>query len=161
MNFSSHQNKLIEAVAIALDKNSSELIDDFKQILSTAKKLYRTESFNFWLSEIGRHPKSELPITVYGHRIAVSNLKWLRKSKQNNVPGVLNGICHNLFTYFNDDDMCHMQSDYHYYFSTKGNCVYKESDMGWIEGLDIKPQKGEYRIALKSELKVSSDEYYP
>ena len=160
MNFSSHQTKLVESVGIALGKESAGLIGDFKQILSTAKNLYRTEIFDFWLSEIGRHPSDLVPITIYGHQIAKSYLRMMKEADRNSVPSILAGMCENLFTYCNDNDMCFMQGDYHYYYSTVTNCLFKESEMGQFDGVESRPQKGEFRIALKTDLSVERDEYY-
>ena len=160
MNFSSHQRKLAEAIVTALTKNSSNLINDFKLILSSAKKLYRTERFDFWLSEIGKHPHSEIPITNYGHSIAVFNSKRLNESDRNTFPALITSICENLFTYSNNQEMCLMQSDFHYYFSFETNDTFKESEMGILEGLDKNQRNKSYRIALKSELSAAKSEFY-
>ena len=160
MNFSSHQRKLAEAIVIALNKNSLSVINDFKLILSTAKKLYRTDKFDFWLSKLGKHPAEEIPITNYGHSIAIASSKHLNEIDRNAFPNLIINICESLFTYSNDQEMCLMQSDFHYYFSFETNGIFKESELGILEGLDKNQRNENYRIALKSELGAPKNEFY-
>lgn len=160
MNFSTHQKKLIESIHVALRKDKEGLIGDFKWILSKARKLYKTSSLDFWLSEIGRHPVDDIPITRYGYSVAVDYAKNLEKCDRNSIVCSIVSICVSLFTYSRDDDMCFMQSDYHYFFFLPGNKVYKYSDLGNLSGLDEWPSDSDCRIALISDLNAEESEYF-
>jgi len=159
MNFSSHQNKLIESIEIALRKDKLGIIGDFKSILSQAKKLYKTDALDFWMTEIGSHSVAELAMTKYGHKVATSSIKHLKHANRNTVASSLSSICESLFTYCNDDDMCILQGDYHYYYSLDENTVYKHSELGIIEGLSNHDKESKCRVALKSELSVNDSEW--
>jgi len=160
MNFSSHQNKLIESVVTALNKDKYGIICDFKLLLSNARRLYKTESLDFWLSELGKYPANEIAMTKYGHSMVVSHLKWLKEAGRNGVPGVIENMSELLFTYCNDHEMCQMQGDFHYYFSIEDGIIYKESEMGCIEPNIPRPTSGKYRVAFISELNVPENELY-
>ena len=159
MNFSSHQRKLIEDIDIALRKDSLGLINDFISILSTAATLYKTERFDIWRSELGRHQASEIPITKYGHSNACALLLSVETADKNLVCSKIYSICECLFTYSNKHEICEMQSDFHYYYDTEKSRVFKESELGIIDP-DTKFSIEGYRIALKSELKALEVEFY-
>lgn len=160
MNFSSHQRKLVESIQVALEKDKKNLIGDFQWILSNARALLATDVLDFWLSQIENFPWQEIPITKYGHTVAVDYSRGLAACNRNRIVGCIGNICESLFTYSNDHDMCCMQGDYHYFFSMVECTVYKISELGWLEGLEVRPSTGEYRIALVSELNAAPEEYY-
>ena len=158
MNFSSYQKQLIQTIESALTEDKEKLIHLFKSALNEASSLYKTDEFDFWITQLNQNVCSEIPITNYGLRIAKSWSKHIVNSKRNKLPNILRHMCVYLFTYCNDSDMGPEQEDFHYYFSFNENIVYKDC------GLDISPRihrplPGEYRIALKSELKKNESEY--
>ena len=159
MNFSSHQNNLIEKIENALSKRKVDLVNDFKPILSQAKSLYKTDDFDFWLKTLGETDIDQLPMTNCGHREAVSASKWLRKEDKNRVKGTILYICESLFTYSHDNESCELQGIFHFYYSTSENCIFKESEMGILEGIsDVEP--GSFRIAKVAELNIQVGELY-
>jgi hypothetical protein len=160
MNFSSHQKKLVESIEIALCKSKVDLINDFKPILNEASKLFKTDRFQFWLQEIGQHKVEEIPMTNYGLTLARQQVRNLVLADRNSVQASISYICECIFTYFNDNDMCFMQGDFHYYVNTELGVLFKESNMGVVEPSEASPENGNYRIALKSELKVNKNEFY-
>ncbi|MDP5152071.1 hypothetical protein [Rheinheimera baltica] len=87
MNFSSHQNNLIDKIELALGKDKKSLINDFKPILNQAKSLYKTSEFDFWLKTIGEVNLDELPVTIYGHNEAVGVCGYLRNEDKNRIKG--------------------------------------------------------------------------
>ena len=143
----------------ALDKSKSDLIGDFKVILSSAKKLYKTTAFDFWLKTIGAVELSELPITNCGHREALEISKKLKSQDRNDVLKSIVNISESLFTYSNEEDACIFQSTYHFYYSLTESCVFKVSELGAFEGIaDIENNK--FRIAKVSDLNIREDELY-
>jgi len=160
MNFSSHQKKLVESIKVALNKSKFDLINDFKPILNDASKLFKTDKFQFWLQEIGQHPIEEIPITNYGLNIAKQKVDDLISADRNSVQANITYICECIFTYINDNDMCFMQGDFHYYVNTETDILFKESEMGIVEPSDARSEGDKYRIALKSELNADENEFY-
>lgn len=141
MSNSSHQKNLVESIRAALKRDKKGLINDFKKILPNAKKLFSTDDLDFWLLQICRHPCNEIPVTKYGHAIAVDYSAKLALCDRDHIVGSIGSICESLFTYSNSQDVCCRQGDYHYFFSIVENRVYKESELGWLEGLGHAPQK--------------------
>ncbi len=160
MNFSSHQKKLVELIEIALKKGKIELISDFKPILNDASKLFKTDKFQFWLQQIRQHQVEEIPMTNYGLDLAKQQVRNLVLADRNSIQTDITYICECVFTYFNDNDMCFMQGDFHYYVNIESGVLFKESNMGVVEPSEANPENGNYRIALKSELKVNENEFY-
>lgn len=159
MNFSSHQNNLIDKIELALGKDKESLINDFKPILSTAKSLYKTSEFDFWLKTIGEVALNELPVTIYGHKEAIGVCEYLRNKDKNRVKASIVYICESLFTYSHEDENCELSGIYHFYYSNAEQCVFKESEMGMLAGIEV-VEPNSFRIANVSELSVNSGELY-
>ena len=49
MNFSTHMADLVRAVDSALNQSKAPMVAQFQRILGTAKQLFRSEQFDFWL----------------------------------------------------------------------------------------------------------------
>ena len=160
MNFGAHQQRLVERLGLALGKDKSGLIKDFQSILSDAKGLFKTNSFDFWLSQLGQHEFSEIPITKYGHALALNQYQAFSGADRNAVCSGISHLCELLFTYSNDREMCELQSDFHYYVNEENGLVYRESEMGHIEPEHAVPKDHLYRIALMSEVDAPASEYY-
>ncbi|TDF35466.1 hypothetical protein EYS14_18785 [Alteromonadaceae bacterium M269] len=159
MNFSSHQNNLIEKIENALSKSKVDLINDFKPILSQARSLYKTNDFDFWLRTLGETEVDQVPVTNYGHKDAVRASNKLRKEDKNGVKGIVLYICESLFAYSQEEKNCNLQGTFHFYYSTSEECIFKISDAGTIEGIS-KVLRGAYRIAYTSELNINEDELH-
>lgn len=159
MNFSSHQEKLLEHIKIALTKSKKELVNEFRPILSSANKLYKTDRFTFWLKALGEIELEELPITNFGHREAECTVMTLRSSNRNIVMSELDLACIRLFTYSHESIDCNMQSTFHFYFNVKDMCVYKISELGIIDG-KAPDDIADSRVAKLSEIPVTLDELY-
>lgn len=159
MNFSSYQNNLIEKIELALSKNKKAMINDFKLILNQAKSLYKTNDFDFWLKTIGETEFNELPVTKYGHSEALGRCKYLRGEDRNEVKKSILYICESLFTYSHEDENCKLSGIYHFYYSLTDFCIFKESDMGTLEGVEtVHPNS--FRIAYVSQLDIQKLELY-
>ncbi len=159
MNFSSHQNRLIENIELALKKSKNSMVNDFKPILSQAKSLYKTTDFDFWLKTIGEVESDELPITKYGHNEAVGVCQYLRKEDKNRVKNSILYICESLFTYSHEDENCELAGIYHFYYSCTERHIFKESEMGMLAGIEaVEPNS--FRIAYTSELNIQKSELY-
>lgn len=159
MNFSSHQNSLIEKIELALSKSKKAMINDFKPILNQAKSLYKTTEFDFWLKTIGETESGELPVTNYGHGEALGSCKYLRKEDKNRVKSSILYICEALFTYSHEDESCELAGIYHFYYSLTDCCIFKESEMGMLEGIgSVQPDS--FRIAYVSQLDIQESELY-
>ena len=98
-------------------------------------------------------------MTIYGHREALGSVKHIRGEDKKRVKGSLLYICEALFTYSHEDENCELAGIYHFYFSISEQCIYKESEMGSVEGIEgIEPDN--YRIAFVSELNIQESELY-
>jgi len=159
MNFSSHQKQLIQKIEEALEKPKKSLVSDFVFILDKARNLYKTNTYDFWLDMIKEADLHELPITIYGHSEAVREVESLTGSNMHSVKSGIDDICENLFTYSNCEDFCEMQSQFHFYFSVTHNTIYKVSELGVTQGIDVN-EIGKSRIAFTSEINASSNEFY-
>jgi len=158
MNFSTYQNKLFEAIEIALNKDKKNMIGDFIRILANAETLFKTGNLEFWISQLGSHSWNDIPITKFGLKMAKSDLESLRESDRNSFPVAVNDMCLYLFTYCNESDFGPEQYDYHYYFSINEDVVYKDCGTAIIPRI-VRPVSGEYRIALRSELSKDENEF--
>ena len=159
MNFSSHQNSLIEKIELALSKSKKAMVNDFKPILNQAKSLYKTNEFDFWLKTIGETESDELPVTNYGYSEALGSCKYLRKEDKNRVKSSILYICEALFTYSHEDENCELAGIYHFYYSVTDCCIFKESEMGMLEGIES-VQPDSFRIAYVSQLDIQESELY-
>ena len=86
--------------------------------------------------------------------------RHMSESDRNQIQLEILGLCEALFTYSNEHGMCEMQSDFHFYYDLKKGNVFKVSEIDVIEPKMEHPEKGEYRIALKSEIKANENEFY-
>lgn len=159
MKFNSHKNKLIENIGIALKKDKEGIINDFKFILSDATNLLKTEQYAFWISQIGKFPIEEIPMTKYGYESACSTYRGMGEIDRNILADTLTSLCESLFTYSHEDEVCEMQSDFHFYYDLTHDVVFKESELGVIEPADITIVKDQYRIAFKSEIGAEDNEF--
>ena len=159
MNFSSHQNNLIQKIELALGKSKKAMVNDFRSILNQANSLYKTRDFDFWLKTIGETDSDELPVTNYGHNEALGTCKYLRKEDKNRVKRLILYICEALFTYSHEDENCELFGIYHFYYSLTNCCIFKESEMGILEGIESVPS-GSFRIAYVSQLGIQKTEFY-
>ncbi|MDG9671666.1 hypothetical protein ONV78_28275 [Hahella sp. CR1] len=160
MNFGAHVAGLIKDVNSALEKDKEALVDDFVALLARAKSLFKTDLFDFWLSQLAETPCSELPITHYGVANARRMLSYFDKRKRDTVAWLIADICENLFTYSNNDDACRMQSDFHYYFNVSAGAVFKESKLGEVQGC-APESRADRRIARVSDLSIPPQELIP
>ena len=159
MKFNSYKNKLIESISVALKKNKVGVINDFKAILSNATKLLKTNQYDFWLSQLGRYPAEEIPMTKYGFNSACSTFNNMGNIDRNKLASILSSLCLSLFTYSNENESCEMQSDFHFYYDLENGTLFKESELGVVVPADIQIEKGKLRIALKSELEADENEF--
>lgn len=155
MNFSSHQNQLVSELTEALKEPKPVLVEKFKEVLAKASELYKTQDYEFWTQTLENIELEELPITKYGHSNAISSLNRISRADKNTVQSAISNICESLFTYSSEEEMCVMQSDYHFYFCLETNSIYKQSELGMVEGIES-CGKGKRRIALVSELSAAS-----
>ena len=159
MNFSSHQQLLLQKIEDALNKPKNALVSDFGFILDQARSLYKTDEYDFWLDTIENSELNELPITCYGHGEAARQLKDLFGSNRHSAKSGIAYISEKLFTYSNCDDFCEMQSQFHFYFSVSKNAIYKVSELGTTQGIEVN-EIGQSRIAYTSEINASANEFY-
>ncbi len=159
MNFSSHKNHVADLIEIALTKNKQDLVARFKIILNKCSGLFKSEDFNFWLKQIGSMPCDEIPITKFGLQEASLSLKDLRDLNRHSFKSRVLFICEQLFTYSNQDDLCSLQTAYHYYFYFPEQRIFKESEMGDCDLAVEKFSRDQIRIAKMSELEVDQVEY--
>ncbi len=159
MHFSTHQNNLIEQIHIALGKNKSGLIQDFKLILNKGCTLYQTKSFDFWIRTLDEIVCEEIPITIYGYKEALGAAEYLHDLNRNQIQGMICCICESLFTYSNENDLCELFGIFHSYYSLVEKCVFKESEMGCVQGIEYMSPHS-FRIAKISELSVAVEEFY-
>ena len=159
MNFSSHQRELISSVGNALVHDKRELCAGFINILQKAESLYQTKDYEFWIQQIQETPVEELPVTIYGHQKACHTVENFKKENRHRVQAGIVSISEDLFTYSNKDDICPAQSDYHFYYDQKNETVYKESELGFLEGVEYGAEICR-RIARVSELHMNADELY-
>jgi len=159
MNFSSHQRKLIEKIEQALNKPKEALVSEFSEILKSARSLYKTDEYDFWLGIIETVELDEIPITNHGHVEALNRFKDMYGCGRHSVERSIDYICEKLFTYSHPDDFCEMQSQFHTYFSVSKNTMYKVSELGVTEGIEVN-DIGESRIAYRSEINASAKEFY-
>lgn len=159
MKFRSYQNKLIEDIGVALKKDKIGVINDFKSILSNASKLFKTDRYDFWLSQLGKIPAEDIPMTKYGFDSAICKYGNSGNANRNELESILLSLCEALFTYSSVNEVCELQSDYHFYYDLSNGVLFKESELGMVEPADVFIEKGRYRIALKSELNADADEF--
>jgi len=159
MNFNSHQNELLLKIENALTKNKKDMLKDFTNILTQAKTLYKSDVFDFWLRTIVEVDSSEIPMTKYGYDEAVHQSKFLKNANRNQFHEILSSICERLFTYSTEDEMCTLQSNFHFYYSLKDTAIFKSSELGSLEGAE-RIEKGDYRIAYVTELNLKKLELY-
>ena len=159
MDFATHLQKLIESVIVALDKDRRGLVGDFREILSRSRSLFRSDEFDFWLHELGTVELTELPMTHYGLGEAKSRAKGLKPRDRGMVRRAILDICEYVFTYSHPDDICPLQSDYHYYVRTPDQAMYKQSELGHVEPTGFRVEPKNTRIAKKSELQRNEREF--
>ena len=160
MNFNSHQIQLMSDITDALQENKPELVEKFKFILPSASKLYKTKAYDGWIQTIRDTPLEQLPITKYGHRNAIYWFSSITKPERKTIQRAISKTCESLFAYCNENEMCNLQSDYHFYFCCETGTIFKESDLGMVEGVEF-CGKGKRRIAYVSELGIAdSSEFY-
>ncbi len=159
MNFSSHIKKLVTAIEQALEQSSKvSIVEEFRPILKTTNSLLKTDRFDFWLRQIEEIDISEIPMTKFGLSEAKSRLPVDSKCSRIDLKGAIDFICENLFTYCNDDDICSLQGDYHYYVHLPTGKVYKESLLGSSTLDEVITSSSDIRIAKISELNISPQE---
>ena len=160
MNFNSHKQKLIDSIKITLGKPKGEIIQGFKPILSSAKDLFNSNQYDFWLVQLGTIPIDEIPMTFYGLESAQRSLGRLENYTRNELESAISNICEQLFTYSNEEDMCDFQSDNHYYYYMPGKRVFKESTLG-MTNLNVQNvNRDDIRIAKVSELAFNPERFY-
>ncbi len=158
MNFSSHIKNLVTAIEHALEQSKASMVEEFRPILKIANSLLQTNRFDFWLKQIDEVDISEIPMTKFGLSEAKSHLPVDSKCSRIELKGTIDFICESIFTYCNDDDMCSLQGDYHYYVHLPTGKVYKESVLG-SSTLDVViASSSDIRIAKISELKIPPPE---
>lgn len=160
MNFNSHKQKLIDSIEIALGKSKGEIIQGFKPILSSAKGLFNSSQYDFWLVQLGTIPIDEIPMTYYGLESAQRSLGRLENYNRNELESAISYICEVLFTYSNEEDMCELQSDYHYYYYIPEKRVFKESTLGMTDLNVQNVNSDDIRIAKVSELTFNPERLY-
>ena len=159
MNFSSHQKELLESIEVALSKGKLEMCSAFIKILQAASSLYHTKDYDFWIQQIQDTPVEEIPVTRYGHQNAGIAIKNLKKENRHQVQAGIVSISEGLFTYSNENDICPAQSDYHFYYDLRNETIYKESELGFLEGVEHGAEVRR-RIARVSELQINAEELY-
>jgi hypothetical protein len=158
MNFSSHIKNLVVAIEHALDQSKATMVEEFRPILKTANSLLKTNRFDFWLKQIDETDISDIPMTKFGLLEAKRHLPVDSKYSRIDLKGTIDYICESLFTYCNDDDMCSLQGDYHYYVHLPTGKVYKESELGSSTLDEVITSSSDIRIAKISELNISTHE---
>ena len=159
MNFSNHQKELIGSVRSALVQDKRGLCSAFISILKNAGSFYQTKDFEFWIQQIQETPEEEIPVTIYGHQNASQKVENLVKENRQRVQAGIVSISKDLFTYSNENSICPAQSEYHYYYDQKSETVYKESELGFLDGVEYGSEICS-RIARVSELNMNPDELY-
>ena len=158
MNFSTHKTRLLEETALAVSKSKFAMVEDFKHLLSTASNLLPEHDFSFWIKQIEETELDEIPITKYGLNEAKRSLEKQQELDRNKLAHLLSYLCEQLFTYSNSDDICEMQSDYHYYFHIPTSTLFKESELGMQVPRITIEDPNEIRIARVSEINPNRDE---
>lgn len=109
---------------------------------------------SFWIDELQNIDHLEIPMTK--HAVIEARKLWNEyKSSKTTFKNILLDTCENLFTYWQEDDLCSMQGQFYYYKDKSTNLVFKESVFGYIEYIDramdicAEPRFG---IALVSDL---------
>ena len=159
MDFRRHLQKLIESVRIALEKDRHGLVLDFRELLAVAASLLQTDSFDFWRHQIGSIAIAELPITRFGVFEARRIVESLEPRDRRAVEASLIRICHLVFTYCSEDDLCPMQTEFHYFVDTRTGALVKESEMGRVEPRGMSFDSLGMRIATISDLAKDVDEF--
>jgi len=160
MNFSSHKKKIIDAISEALSQNKVQLIEDFKLILPTARKLLSTSRFDFWLEQITQCSVDEIPTTIYGREQVVNRIDGMRHEDRHSLKHSIADCCEFLFTFCDENDLCDMQSEYHYYVCVPNNMVFKESKLGSCVPEISNEENSSIRIAMVSELEIQHEKLY-
>lgn len=160
MNFSTHKNRLIEQIGMALLKKREELISDFLEILKKSGELLKTDIFIFWSQQLTTTEPREIPITRFGLDEAKSRLPDLPQYDRNNLKEEIDSICERLFTYSNEEEQCSFQTTFHYYFHIPSQTVFKESELGVMEPKLKIENRSEIRIAKVSEVNGNREEFY-
>ena len=160
MNFRTHKQQIIDSIEIALTKrNRVDIIERFKIILSKCKSLLKSDRFDFWLYQLGSIPDREIPLTKFGLEEASRLLPSLITLDRNKFGNSILDICENLFTYYNAEELCPFQTEYHYYFYLPKQKIFKESKMGHTNLEEQNVNSSEIRIAKISEIEVDRSEY--
>lgn len=154
MNFNTHLEKNKLAIINALSSEKSILISEFITILKNVSSLLGTNNFNFWIDELQSTDYSEIPITK--HAVVEAQKSWNEyDSSRTTFGNTLLDTCEKLFTYWQEDDLCSTQGQFHYYKDKNTNLVFKESVFGCIEYVDKAMNKStdtQFGIALISGL---------
>ena len=154
MNFNTHLEKNKLAIINALSSEKSILISEFITILKNVSSLLGTNNFNFWIDELQSTDYSEIPITK--HAVVDAQKSWNEyDSNRTTFGNTLLDTCEKLFTYWQEDDLCSTQGQFHYYKDKNTNLVFKESVFGCIEYVDKAMNKStdtQFGIALISGL---------
>jgi hypothetical protein len=158
MNFITHKQRLIDSIKIILVKPKADIIQGIKPILTNAKNLFKSKQYDFWLKQLGTIPIEEIPITHYGLDAAKRSLKNTDNLTRNSLDSTIIYICEKLFSYCSEEDMCAMQSDYHYYYYIPESRVFKVSTLGMSDLNIPNVRMDEIRIAKISELNINREE---
>lgn len=152
-------DRLAHTITKALDGSRDELIAAFQVLLPEWIRELDFAPLRFWLSQLERTARAELPITLYGVAEAKRSLEIADLSEDEFLGNTLWGVCEDVFCYSNDDEFCDMEGTYHYYFFIPEGLVYKEGDFGACDlKATISNFDEEVRIATVSELGVPAEE---
>lgn len=155
MNFSTHKNKLIKSIKNALVNDKVQIIYGFKEILKNANDLLKTNKFDFWIAQIDQIQPEEIPVTRYGLNESMRLWSESQDIDRNSLKNLIEYTCENLFTYCDENDLCPLQSEYHYYFHNTKGIVFKESELGMTDlPNNEKVDPSDIRIAKVSELTI-------
>jgi hypothetical protein len=131
-----------------------------KPILSKAKNLFHSTLYDFWLGQIGNIPVEEIPMTYFGLNNAKLSLKYFEKYDRNDLEFAISNLCEMIFTYCSDEEICELQSDYHFYYYIPESRVFKESTLGMSNLRILNIERSGIRIAMISELSINQKELY-
>ena len=155
MNFSNYVKRIRRNLRSCLVGDKQEILTGLRQCLLEARSLLKTDDLDFWISQFDQQEMSEFATTRFG----LEETRWcLREDVETteNSRSVLlkelQASSENILTFTSDNDLCSMQSQYHWYYSKSDGFVYKESELGELVLPAGKSITGEVRVAGSAEL---------
>lgn len=131
-----------------------EMLAELRDCLIQSRSLLKTAEFDFYIDQFEVLEIKDFATTKYGVELVRNSLARKDLNLNDSRRGLIFEISMasiNLLTY-TSDDICSMQTEFHWYFCKDGNFAYKQSEMGVIVSPNGKEINGTSRVAKASEL---------